>query len=100
MCFEACDHQKAYEHPTNVLVSQSHSRTSDAKVTPIPANGRYSYRDRDSQDILKRATTTRHMSTLRTCLSRKVSPGPPTQKLRLLRRMAANLAQIKIQNVF
>src|ERR1043165_1575137 len=100
MYFEACDNHKASEHPTNVPVLQSQSRTSDAKVTPIPANGRYSYRDRDSQDILKRATNTRHMSTLRTCLSRKVSPAPPTQKLRLFRRMATNLARIEIRKVF
>ena len=98
--FEECDDHRAYEHPTNVPVLWNHFWTSDTKVTPIPANGRYSYRDRDSRCILKRATTTRHLSTLRTCLSCKVSPIPPTQKLCPFPQMASTLTEIEILKIF
>src|ERR1041384_1955174 len=128
-------------------LSQNHSRTSDAKVTSILANGRHachdhdsqgivkhamstrhmrsvrkwpsrkslsdlrqksysnlangrhSYRDHDSQDIVKRATTTRRISTLRTCPFRRITPGPPTQKLHQFSRMAATPVAIMILKV-
>ena len=84
----------------NVPVSRTLFQTIDAKVTPIAANGRNSFRNRDSQGILKCATATRHMSTLRTCPPRGITPGPPTQKLRPFIQMAATLAAIEILKVF
>src|ERR1041384_7498463 len=64
----------------NVPVSRNPTRTSDAKVMPISAKCRYSCRGRHSQGILKRATTTTHINTLRTCPSCGIRHGPPTQK--------------------
>src|ERR1041384_5899436 len=93
---EMCNDHKAYEHPTNVPVSRNHSWTSDEKVTPILANGCHSCRYQDSQDIVKRATTARHMSTLRTCPSCGITPGPRTKKLLQFSRTAATLAAIRI----
>src|ERR1043165_4089286 len=98
--FKSCDDHKAYEQPTNVHFSRNHSCTSDAKVTRTPAYSRYSYRDRDFQGVLKRATTTWHMSNLQTCPSRGITPVPLMQKLRTLPRMATTLAAIDILKVF
>src|ERR1041384_6133854 len=90
---------KAYEHPTNVFISRNHCRISDTKVTSIVANGRPACRDHDSQGIVKHATTTRHMSTLRKFPSRGITPGSPTQKLLQLSRMIDQLAAIMILKV-
>ena len=97
--FEVCDDHKAYEHPTNVPVLLNHSQTSYEKVTPILENGRHSCRDHVSQAIVKRATTTRRMSTLGTCPCRGITPGPPTKKLLQFTRMATTVAAIRILKI-
>ena len=64
------------------------------------AKDRYPSVNRDSQGILKRAMTTRHMSKLQTCPSRGITLVPLMQKLRALPRMAATVPTIEILKVF